>query len=434
MWLRRLGAAVWVTWCGVATAATLHVAPAGDDAARGTAVAPLATLQAALRQIGPAGGGEVVLLDGTWNSRERIGGAFAAAVTIRAARPGRAVLRECLIHEAVNVVVEGVRFDGRDNPRVTNVCQVSRSGVVTLRDCEFTHGVGGHDNADSLKVNDGSHHVLVERCRFSDGTDEELDVLQADVHDLVFRDNVFLQTRARKPEAAASVKKNAHRVVFAGNVFTAMNEDSSNGALRFGGSETTAERPHDLLALDNVFVRNAGRCDLNLGGASRVLVAGNVFFGSRCRGVVEVSTNYPQGGNPNDECFLVNNVFADADGRLPTPYALRNGAAERFTIRGNVYFNGGGPVVAARQGRSFFDPAREPGAPVADPSFVGPLDFAGPPALAWRDALAVRAGSPAHAARVPLAELDLPDSLRNLLDAYLRGAGDDDWYRRIRRE
>lgn len=56
---------------GFVNAATLHVSPSGTDGAAGTAQAPLASLQAALEKIGPAGGGEIVLLDGIWPARSR---------------------------------------------------------------------------------------------------------------------------------------------------------------------------------------------------------------------------------------------------------------------------------------------------------------------------------------------------------------------------
>lgn len=406
----------------------VYVATSGDDGNAGTNESPLATLAAAMARIDSRAGGEVRLLDGTWDDRSRVTGAFAKPVVIRAVHAGRAVLRDCLIHAAENVVLDGIVFDGRDNPAITNVCQVSQSRYVTLRNSEFTHGVDGHQNADALKVNDGSHHVLVERCRLHDGTDEELDILQADVHDLVFRDNVFHQVRIRKPEAGASVKKNAHRVAFIGNLFANMNAEASNGGLRFGGSERTDERPHDLLAVGNAFINNDGRCDLNLGGATRVVIAENVFFGQRGCGVIEASTNYPAGGNPNDDIFIVNNIVADPTGRLPTIYAWRNGTVERLTIRNNLYFNGGVRIPSKGQGRAFFNPLEEEESQVADPLFVGSLEFTGIPSLRWRDAVAVRGDSPFRRGRVHVEQLNLPSSLREFYAACTSGQGGDVWY------
>ena len=431
--LRVFALLAWSVATGVSVAATLHVSPAGNDGAAGTAEAPLATLQAALQKIGPDGGAEIVLLDGIWTDRCRVGGSFKQPVVIRAANPGKAVVMDCFLKDATNVVIEDVRFDGREKKTVANVCQVSKCSYVTLRNCDFTHGVGGHDNADPLKINQGSHHVLVERCRFFDGTDEELDILEPDVHDLVLRDNVFYHDKIRKHEASASVKWSTERVTFAGNVFAAMNPGAGNGALRFGGAEKMEHRPHDLLAIDNVFIGNAGRSDFCLCGATRVLVAGNVFFGSKCHGVIEATANYLKDTMRNDDFFIVNNIVAHPTGQMPTVYSKRNGIADRFTISNNLYFNGGRPVVAGRPGEAFFDPAGEPGAQVADPLFVGPLVFEGVPKLEWRDALAVRENSPARQIRLPLEKLDLPASLKDLARAYILGEGDDEWYRRIRR-
>lgn len=422
----------WSLATGLATAATLFVSPTGNDGAAGTAAAPLATLKAALQKIGPPGGGEIVLLDGIWSDRSRVSGTFQQPVLIHAANPGQAVLQDCFINGAANLVIEGVRFDGKDKKKVANVCQVSGGSYLTLRNCDFTHGVGGHDNADPLKVNQGSNHVLVENCRLFDGTDEELDILENGVRDLVFRDNVFYNDKVKKHEASASVKWNVERVVFAGNVFANMNPEASNGGLRFGGSETMEKRPHDLLALDNVFIGNDGRCDFCLCGATRVLVAGNVFFGQKGRGVIEATSNFPDANLVNDELFIVNNIIAHPTGGLPTIYAKRNGSVDKFTISNNLYFNGGKRVVAKQKGEAFFDPAGELGAQVADPLFVGPLAFEGTPQLDWKAALAVRDTSPYLKVRVPLEQLELPASLRSFARAYMLGEGDDEWYRRIR--
>ena len=424
--------AAWLLAATTAMAATLFVAPTGNDGGPGTAQAPLATLKAALQKIGPAGGGEIVLLDGTWSDRSRVSGTFQQPVLIRAANPGQAILQDCFISGAANIVIEGVRFDGKDKKKAANVCQVSGATYLTLRNCDFTHGVGGHDNADPLKINQASHHVLVENCRLWDGTDEELDILENGVRDLVFRDNVFYNDKVKKHEASASVKWNAERVTFAGNVFANMNPEASNGGLRFGGSETMEKRPHDLLALDNVFIGNAGRCDFCLCGATRALVAGNVFFGQKGRGVIEATSNFPDANLVNDEFFIVNNIIAHPTGGLPTIYSKRNGTVDKFTISNNLYFNGGQRVVAKQRGEAFFDPAGEAGAQVADPLFVGPLAFDGVPKLEWKDALQVRDTSPYLKVRVPLDKLALPASLKDLARAYMLGEGDDEWYRRIR--
>lgn len=436
--IKQLGVAAALAILGslpvVATAApgVVHVAEQGDDSNPGTAAAPLATLDAAVARIDRDQGGEILLLDGFWAGRSRVRGVFKQPLVIRAVHAGRAVLQDCVIVAAENVVLDGIRFDGRGNSAVTNVCQVSQSRYVTLRNSEFSHGVEGHQNADALKVNDGSHHVLVERCLLFDGTDEELDIL-GNTHDLVFRDNVFHQVRVRKPEASASVKLNAHRVAFIGNVFANMNAEASNGGLRFGGSEQTDQRPHDLLALGNVFINNAGRCDLNLGGATRVLVADNVFLGQRGRGVIEASTNFPAGGNPNDGIWIVNNIIADPQGGLPTVYALRNGTIGRVTNRNNLFFNGAQSMPARVQGQAFADPTTERGACTADPCFIGPLEFTGAPVLAWREALRVRAESPVHEMRLAPEALGLPEILHDFYLACTTGEGPDEWYRTLLR-
>lgn len=93
--VRRVLLAGWLSLgCGVGTAASLHVAPSGDDSAPGTAAAPLRTVTVALEKSRVAGGpDEIVLAEGRHElAVPLVFGSAHSGLTLRAAPGARAVL------------------------------------------------------------------------------------------------------------------------------------------------------------------------------------------------------------------------------------------------------------------------------------------------------------------------------------------------------
>lgn len=415
---------------------TYYLSPDGDDAAEGSRMHPNRTLGAVLARFAPRGGATVVLLDGEYGEMPSLNGlAFEEPVLIRSENPRAAhVQRLKLGGGCRNLVFEGIVFDGRENPRATNVCHADGGcSYLTFRNCVFTHGRGGYDNADALKLNAGVHHVLIENCEIFDGTDEELDIL-GDTHDIVVRGCVIYHLNKTETDAMASNKEAASRTIFDSNLFANLSPNSYNGGLRFGGSEKAPGEATDMIAINNRFVHTRNRAAFAFVGAKRCLLYGNVFYHHEARagsnyGFITIYTNYPDSVPPveNDELYVVGNIFYQPGGDMNRVYALISTNPKTFVASGNLYYNAGRPIPVD----PFHDANQEAGAIFADPLFAGPLSFEDLPTRAWFDALQPTPEGPRVASREALDTLALPPSLRGLLDTYLTGAGDP-WYAAIR--
>jgi hypothetical protein len=437
---RILGAVCVVLACGLAPGAqqekTLFCSPQGKDAAgRGSREEPLKTVDAALGRIGPAGGGTVVLLDGEYRHPRSVW-AFQRPVIIRAETRRKASMRRLYLHGAKHLVFDGLVFDRKSAGRAVNVVHLDgRTSYCTIRNCVITHGAGGHQNTDALKINQGSHHILIEENEIFDGTDEEIDILQ-DIHDVVVRRNLVYQWRIKeKPEALVSNKRRARRVVYDGNLFANLNPDSSNGALRFGGSQRGGDECRALIAVGNLFVNTTGRGAMTFAGARACLVADNVFVNhdDRRTGAVTIYTNYPRDAIANDGLFVVHNLFYNVTGPRRRPvfsFPPKDQAAfpRKYHISHNLYHNPGGPVPR----RGEHNPHAETGAVFKDPLFAGdPAKLKGQPTAAWRDVLSLKPESPFLVNAVDLVKLALPRELREFLEDYRTGKRDP-WYRTIK--
>lgn len=411
---------------------TVYCAPNGRDThSHGTHAKPFHTVTYALDHIGPAGGATCILGDGDYD-RPRSSWSFEAPVVIQAAHPRAARLERLYLRNCRNVVWDGVRVDRQSSDEAANVVQFDGSSYCTLRNCIITHGTGGYQNTDAVKINNGSHHVLLENNVIFDGTDEEVDILQ-DVHDIVLRGNTLYQAGVHKPEAMVSNKMRARRVVFDRNLFANLNRESGNGALRFGGGRGSGAEADTLIAMENLFINTTGRGALTMVGARDCLVYGNVFVNhdDRRTGPVAIYANYPRSGITNDGLFILHNIFFDAHGRWTRPvYAFQDTLPEKRHISHNLYWNGGKPVPSDK----LHDPQGEPGSCFNDPRFSGDVAaLSSTPDDSWRETLRLHADSPFHRNDIDPATADLPAELRQFLLDYL-GEGEDPWYHEIRRD
>jgi hypothetical protein len=339
-------------------------------------------------------------------------------------------MRRLTLSGAKNLVFDGLVFDRRSGERAKNVVHLHvGTSYCTFRRCVMTHGAGGHQNTDALKINAGSHHILIEDNEIFDGTDEEVDLL-GDVHDLVFRGNVIYQSKVEKAEALVSNKRNTTRVIFDGNLFANLNPEASNGALRFGGSQYKGQESRVLVAINNIFINTRGRGAMTFVGAKKCLVADNLFVNHNDErtGPVAIYTNYPRDGITNDELFVIHNAFYN--GRRPWKlpvHAFIAALPEKWRIERNLYWNTGKAVPGSER----HDPSRERGAVIADPLFTGdPGKLTGRPTREWFEALRLRRESPFRRSAVDLLELDLPVELERFLEDYRTGERDA-WYRTI---
>ncbi len=408
-----------------------YCSPSGSDSPQaGSAEKPWKTVGYALGRLAPAGGATLVLADGNYGKLSG-GWKFEAPVTVRARNRLKAGMSRLTLSGAKNITFEGIVFDRKSAESAKNVVHLHYgTSYCTFRDCVITHGGGGYDNTDALKLNARTHHILIEDNVIFDGTDEEVDIL-GDVHDLVFRRNVIYQSKVRKAEALVSNKRNTYRVMFDGNLFANLNPEASNGALRFGGSQHKGQESHTLIALGNLFVNTQGRGAMTFVGAKQCLVAGNVFINhdDARTGAVAIYTNYPKDGIANDELFLIHNVFYNARKPWTQPvFAFLAALPKKWRIEGNLYWNAGKAVPKDER----HDPSTEKGALLKDPLFVvGPGKLTGRPSREWFKGLRLRKDSPFHKNAVDLGKLKLPEGLKRFLEDYRTGRRDP-WYRAIR--
>jgi len=252
-----------------------------------------------------------------------------------------------------------------------------------------------------------------------------------DVHDIVLRRNIVYQSKVVKPEALISNKGRAYRVIYDGNILANLNPESSNGALRFGGSERKGEETHTMIALGNLFINTTGRGALTFVGATRCLAADNVFVNhdDRRTGAVAIFTNYPSGGITNDELTIVHNLFYDAEGSWTKPvYAFTAALPTTWLISHNLYWNGGKAIPKDAR----HDPQKEEGALILDPLFAGDLTkLEGTPTREWFEVLKLKAESPFFTNAVEIEKLKLPEDLKAFLEDYRTGKRDP-WYRTLK--
>jgi hypothetical protein len=409
--------------------------PDGTDVpGAGTEAKPFRSIQYAFTLIGKSGDATVILLDGQ-HQRPGSDWQFEKPVVVRAKNLHKATLDRLYLHGAKNLVFDGLTVDRKSAPETVNVVHLDGgTSYCVLRNCIMTHGTGGHDNTDALKINDSSHHILIEGNEIFDGTDEEIDILQ-DVHDLVLRRNIVHQLNIRKEEALVSNKLRANRVMFAGNLFANLNPGASNGALRFGGSEKAGEECRALAAIGNLFVNTTGRGAMTFAGARDCLVADNIFVNhdDRRTGPVAIYSNYPKGDLGNDGLWVLHNVFYGVSGSrgraiYDFPRADQASYPKRYTFSHNLYFSPGGGVPAL----GAHNPHTEAGAIIANPLFAGDLQqLKGRPTKEWFAILALKPESPFQKNKIDLLKLTLPQELKGFLEDYLTGKGDP-WYKEIR--
>jgi len=420
---------------GAGEGKTLYCSPRGQDApGRGAEKTPLKTINYALTQVGKAGGATVVLLDGA-HRQPSSGWAFDKPVVIRAQNKHRAVIERLFLHRAKNLVIDGLTIDRKSAGRAVNVLHIAGwSSYCIVRNCRITHGAGGHQNTDAVKINQGAHHILIEDNEVFDGTDEEIDTLQ-DVHDVVVRRNIVYQYRIKeKDQALISNKRRAYRMMYEGNLLANLNPESSNGALRFGGSVKGGEECHTMVALGNLFVNTTGRGAMTFGGAKKCLVANNIFVNHNDRrtGAITIYSNHPRGDLANDELYVVHNILYNVTGPRRRPvfsFPPKNQAAfpKKWHFSHNLYFN---PVQAVPK-NGVHNPHTETGAMFKDPLFVGDLGkLTGRPTPEWFEILKLQKDSPFLKDAPDLMKLPLPKELKTFLKDY-RGEGKDPWYKQI---
>lgn len=339
------------------------------------------------------------------------------------------------------IALDGFVMDAQNGTVDENVCHLGGGSYYIVRNCTMTHGVGGAQNEDALKINGTDlHHILIEGNIIFDGTDEGMDILASTnsaankTHDIVIRRNLFYETpNLPVDEAMASCKYLSRRIIFDGNVFGRMVTGSNNGALRFGGDPNPGTEPQALIAINNAFVNTYGRRGaFALMGSKYTLFANNVVYnhgGTWC--LVGISSN---GVATVESAYftIVNNIFySTAVAFPPAVYSVTNlnaSAVHDYRIDYNLYYNGGSAIPTG----GLNNPNSEPHKVIGKPLFGnGGAAITGNDAYDWINQLKILAGSPSMDKGVRLEDLNLQPAVDSLLQDYFY-AKYDPWYELVK--
>jgi len=347
--------------------ANYFISPSGMDNANraGSQSEPWRNILFSLEQA--AGGDTIFALDGEYD--QLVTGStlqpFSSMVTVRAVNLHQASIREvggnCVmfLDGPANIAIEGFVMDGKNSSSSSNVCHVNGGDYVFVKDNIITHGPQGY-SSDALKINAGSHHILVEGNIIFDGNDEQIDILsfpqngEGWAQDIVIRRNVVYKDKVGTDRASASSKMGSRRIIYDSNVFGRMNSQSSNGALRFGGGEQPGHETEVCIAINNAFFNTYGRKGaFSLGGSKKTLFANNVIYdhgGSWC--YIAIFSNYST-SIANDDFTIVNNILYSSSPTMPGEvYKLWQTSPNGKWIDYNLYYNGGGVCSHRRVSQS----------------------------------------------------------------------------------
>jgi uncharacterized protein (TIGR03382 family) len=246
---------------------------------------------------------------------------------------------------------------------------------ITFRNI-YAHDAGF--NGDVFKANQ-SHHLVVERSEFArpgarndpyNPYQECLDFV--DVDDSVIRDNFFHDGGSM----LLFVKGGSRNTVIERNVFSHQRAGASDPMVGLGGPTDPWLLGGEKYEVINVVFRNNVLMNGVQGGvgvydAQGAYIANNLFLNND-RVLVEFRAgNGPAGGST--DVRVVNNLFVDSRGRMPTPYQRSSHSLSNFTTSHNLFWNNGGGLPST----SLLDLRSQPGHLAADPRVGVPAAQAG---------------------------------------------------------
>ncbi len=357
---------------------------------------------------------------------------FENLVHIQAATPHQSVLLSekkrgpVLFNRARNISLEGFVIDNRSNEDVSNALQLlGGCSHLQIRNNVITHGTKGYKNADAVKIHSGVHHILIEKNLIYDGHEEEIDI-EEDVHDIVIRKNVIHRLSSKSPKAMVSIQMQSRRIVLESNILANLNQECQYGVVCLGGKIEAGDEVLDLIIDKNIFLNNLGNYMLGLAGCRKVLLTNNLFLGNQPnRFFMKSHRLYPDADKPTKikQLFVFNNFFACSNKVESKNWFDLQSQDQKSIHMHHNYFKSRSTALPDLSGTS--------------PQLMTkqPIQFdcipKNPPSLKWLEIFDKQCLPTKLFAGNPAKSIELPDSLKSLLNLYYKKSGEDAWYHHL---
>lgn len=284
-------------------------------------------------------------LGGGWI--ERRGTASAPITIVSVDGPRRAIIQggnETLrVGNSAYLVFDG--FEVRNSS--DNAVHIDGSRYITLRNM-YVHDAG--IDGDAIKVNQ-SDHITIESSeiarpgrRSAPGENPYQECVDfVNVDDSVIRDN-FIHDGG---SMLAFVKGGSRNTVIERNVFSQQRSGASDPMVGLGGATDVellegAQYEAFNIVFRNNIVMNGVAGGVGIYNAKDAYVANNLFLNND-RAVIDFRAGQAPSGK-SDNVQIVNNLFVDTRGRMPTPFRLSSDGLTGLSTSYNLYWNNGAPL------------------------------------------------------------------------------------------